>query len=78
MITDRRNPAAANLASRVISIPARIAELYTPIPYIIPAQLFAAALALEKNLDPDRPRRFEQDHAESVRSTHNRSAFHRG
>lgn len=56
VITDRRNSEAANLASRVISIPARIAELYTPIPYIVPAQLFAAALAAEKNLDPDRPR----------------------
>ncbi|MGD1069051.1 MAG: SIS domain-containing protein [Bryobacteraceae bacterium] len=56
VITDRRNPPAANLAPRVISVPARIAELYTPIPYIIPAQLFAAALAVEKNLDPDRPR----------------------
>ncbi|MDP9055528.1 MAG: SIS domain-containing protein [Acidobacteriota bacterium] len=56
VITDRRNPAAANPGSRVISIPARIPELYSPIPYIIPAQLFAAALALEKNLDPDRPR----------------------
>jgi len=56
VITDRRNPAAANLASRVISIPARIPELYTPIPYIVPAQLFAAALAAEKNLDADRPR----------------------
>lgn len=55
VITDRRNPAAANLASRVISIPARIPELYTPIPYTIPAQLFSAALAMEKNLDPDRP-----------------------
>lgn len=56
VITDRRNLAAANLASRVISIPARIPELYSPIPYIVPAQLFAAALALEKNLNPDRPR----------------------
>ncbi|HVW84805.1 MAG TPA: SIS domain-containing protein, partial [Bryobacteraceae bacterium] len=56
VITDRRNPAAANLAPRVISVPSRVAELYTPIPYIIPAQLFAAALAAEKNLDPDRPR----------------------
>ena len=56
VITDRRNLAAANLASRVISIPARIAELYSPIPYIVPAQLFACALAVEKNLDPDRPR----------------------
>jgi glucosamine--fructose-6-phosphate aminotransferase (isomerizing) len=61
VITDRRNLAAAsfanaNRASRVISIPARIAELYSPIPYIVPAQLFACALAVEKNLDPDRPR----------------------
>ena len=56
VVTDRRNLTAANLASRVISIPARIPELYSPIPYIIPAQLFAAALATEKNLDPDRPR----------------------
>ncbi len=55
-ITDRRNQEAPNTAARVISIPARIPELYTPIPYIIPAQLFAAALAAEKNLDPDRPR----------------------
>lgn len=56
VVTDRRNPAAANLASRVISIPARIAELYSAIPYIVPAQLFAAALAREKGVDPDRPR----------------------
>lgn len=56
VITDRSNAAAAHRAQRVICIPARIRELYTPIPYIIPAQLFAAALAAEKNLNPDRPR----------------------
>ena len=56
VITDRRNAAAGNLASRIIPVPARIPELYTPIPYIIPAQLFAASLAAEKNLNPDRPR----------------------
>ncbi|HWF11307.1 MAG TPA: SIS domain-containing protein [Bryobacteraceae bacterium] len=56
VITDRRNLTAANYASRVISIPARIPEAFSPIPYIIPAQLFAAALAAEKGLDPDRPR----------------------
>ncbi len=56
VITDRANRPAARLAPRAMLIPARIAELYTPIPYIIPAQLFAAALAAEKNLDPDRPR----------------------
>lgn len=33
-----------------------IAELWTPIPYIIPAQLFAALLAEAKGLNPDQPR----------------------
>jgi glucosamine--fructose-6-phosphate aminotransferase (isomerizing) len=56
VITDQSNPRAAALAPRAMKIPARIPELYTPIPYIIPAQLFAAALAREKNLDPDKPR----------------------
>ena len=31
-------------------------DLYTPIPYIIPAQLFACSLAEVKRLDPDQPR----------------------
>jgi glucosamine--fructose-6-phosphate aminotransferase (isomerizing) len=56
VITDKSNTATSKLGPRVITIPAPIAELYTPIPYIVPAQLFAAALATEKNLDPDRPR----------------------
>ncbi|MDE3195441.1 MAG: SIS domain-containing protein [Acidobacteriota bacterium] len=55
-VTDKSNPEAGNLAPRVITIPARIPEIFTPIPYIVPAQLFSAALAREKNLDPDRPR----------------------
>ena len=60
VITDQRNPGLAKLAARAITIPASIDELYTPIPYIIPAQLFAAALATEKHLDPDRPRTLEK------------------
>ncbi|MGH9522190.1 MAG: SIS domain-containing protein [Terriglobales bacterium] len=32
------------------------ADLFTPIPYIVPAQLFAAHLATVKSLDPDKPR----------------------
>jgi glucosamine--fructose-6-phosphate aminotransferase (isomerizing) len=50
-------------SSRAICIPAKLSfkgplpeEVYTPIPYIIPAQLLAAALAEHKGLDPDRPR----------------------
>ncbi len=56
IITDRSNREAARFASTVIRVKASLDELYTPIPYIIPAQLFAAALAGAKNLDADQPR----------------------
>lgn len=63
VITDRANPEALGSGERVICIPAKLAhksslpeDIYTPIPYIIPAQLFAACLAEVKGLDPDRPR----------------------
>ncbi|HUA82967.1 MAG TPA: SIS domain-containing protein [Bryobacteraceae bacterium] len=55
-----REAAARKLA---VVLPVKLArhraiaeELYTPIPYIVPAQLFAALLAERKGLDPDRPR----------------------
>jgi glucosamine--fructose-6-phosphate aminotransferase (isomerizing) len=66
LITDRSNKAAASgytAENRPLVISAQFAhkgslpeDLYTPIPYIIPAQLFAASLAEVKRLDPDRPR----------------------
>lgn len=56
LITDAANPEALAKASRVIRLPRRLTELLTPIPYIIPAQLFAACLAYQKGLNPDRPR----------------------
>ncbi len=56
VITDRRNPEACDLGARLICLPSRIAEIFTPIPYIVPAQLFAASLAAQKGLDPDKPR----------------------
>ena len=37
-------------------LPTGLTDLYTPIPYIVPAQLFAAHLAEARGLDPDRPR----------------------
>lgn len=43
-------------ATRSLRIPDRISEMLSPIPYIIPAQLFAALLAKAKGLSPDRPR----------------------
>ena len=48
--------AALDLATRALRVPRRIGELLSPIPYIIPAQLFAALLAEAKGLSPDRPR----------------------
>ncbi len=56
VITDELNADAAGRATCEVLIPARIPELFTPIPYIIPAQLFAARLAAEKGFDPDQPR----------------------
>jgi glucosamine--fructose-6-phosphate aminotransferase (isomerizing) len=67
LITDRSNADATkdpgSATSQSLVIPAEITgknalpdDLFTPIPYIIPAQLFAASLAEVKRLDPDRPR----------------------
>lgn len=62
LIADEANR-EARAAARAVTIPVKLAqrgsspeELYTPIPYIVPAQLFAACLAEVKELDPDRPR----------------------
>lgn len=65
VLTDKSNAEAPKTALR---IPARLAlkpakgaaalpeDLLTPIPYIIPAQIFAASLSAVKGLDPDQPR----------------------
>jgi glutamine---fructose-6-phosphate transaminase (isomerizing) len=62
VITDRSNPEAAK-KSRALCVPADLShsgplpvDVYTPIPYIVPAQLFAARLAEHKGLNPDQPR----------------------
>ncbi len=55
-ITDRKNPDACALTTRLICLPEKLPELYTPIPYIVPAQLFSAVLAAQKGRDPDKPR----------------------
>ena len=63
VITDESNRESVDLARRGICLPIDLrhdgplpAELFTPIPYIVPAQLFAARLAEQKGLDPDQPR----------------------
>jgi glutamine---fructose-6-phosphate transaminase (isomerizing) len=55
-ITDARNREVAGCATRTIRLPRRMPALLAPIPYAVPAQIFAAALAAHKGLDPDRPR----------------------
>jgi len=55
-IADSGNRQVAACATRVIRLPRRLKEALTPVPYIVPAQLFAAYLAEQKGLDPDRPR----------------------
>ncbi|MBK9166439.1 MAG: SIS domain-containing protein [Bryobacterales bacterium] len=60
VIADAANKSIAARATRQIVLPARLAELYTPIPYIIPAQLFAACLATVKGLNPDQPRTLQK------------------
>jgi len=56
LITDQSNPEAAALSKHTVELPMALDEIFTPIPYIIPAQLFAARLAMEKGLNPDQPR----------------------
>jgi glutamine---fructose-6-phosphate transaminase (isomerizing) len=55
-ITDSGNREVQQRATRVIRLPRRVKETLTPIPYIVPAQIFAACLAVHKGLDPDKPR----------------------
>ncbi|MEP7148499.1 MAG: SIS domain-containing protein [Acidobacteriota bacterium] len=46
----------ARLSTHSIKLPAEIDEFLSPIPFIVPAQLFAAHLSEAKGLDPDEPR----------------------
>lgn len=46
----------AGLSSRSIRMSPELDEFLSPIPFIVPAQLFAAYLAEAKGLDPDAPR----------------------
>jgi glucosamine--fructose-6-phosphate aminotransferase (isomerizing) len=44
------------LADDFIEVPKEIPEVLSPIPYVVPLQLFAYYMALERRCDPDRPR----------------------
>jgi glutamine---fructose-6-phosphate transaminase (isomerizing) len=49
-------PQILRFATRALRVPDRIDDLYSPIPYIVPGQMFAALLAETKGLSPDTPR----------------------
>ena len=49
-------PEIAALSSRSLLMPPEIDEFLSPIPFIIPAQLFAALLSEAKGINPDAPR----------------------
>lgn len=55
-VTDGGNKEVGARATKIIRLPRRLPEVLTPIPYIVPAQLFAACLAAQKGLNPDAPR----------------------
>ena len=44
------------LSDDIIEMPKGIPEVLSPIPYVVPLQLFAYYLAVQKGLDPDKPR----------------------
>jgi len=56
LITDPANREALAFGESAVALPMPLPEIFTPIPYIIPAQIFAACLAAHKGLDPDQPR----------------------
>lgn len=55
-LTITNDPEIANRSSRSIMMPDDIDEFLSPIPFIVPGQLFAAYLSEAKGLDPDAPR----------------------
>jgi len=50
------DPDIAKLSPNSLVLPSEIDEFLSPIPFIVPAQLFAALLSEAKGLDPDAPR----------------------
>jgi|SRR6185369_6446153 len=50
------DPDVAKMSPKSLVLSSEIEEFLTPIPFIIPAQLFAAHLSEAKGLDPDAPR----------------------
>ena len=55
-IVDENDAEIKSMADDYVDIPTGIPEMLSPIPYIIPLQLFAYYMAVEKGCNPDMPR----------------------
>lgn len=55
-LTITNDPKIAKISSRSLDMPEQIDEFLSPIPFIVPAQLFAAMLSEAKGINPDAPR----------------------
>jgi len=55
-IIDEDDEEVKELADEYIEIPGNVPGILSPIPYVVPLQLFAYYMAVEKGLDPDKPR----------------------
>ena len=55
-IIEEEDDAIKKISDDYIEIPKGIPEILSPIPFVVPLQLFAYYMALEKGLNPDTPR----------------------
>jgi glucosamine--fructose-6-phosphate aminotransferase (isomerizing) len=55
-ICEENDEEITRIADDYIEIPKGIPEILSPIPYVVPLQLFAYYMAIERGCDPDMPR----------------------
>lgn len=55
-VLDEEDEEVKKLVDDYFEIPTNIPEILSPIPYVVPLQLFAYYMARTRNLDPDKPR----------------------
>jgi glucosamine--fructose-6-phosphate aminotransferase (isomerizing) len=69
VLTDRPHPGMADLATKVISMPGGLDEIFTPLVYSVPFQVFGYHLALTRGWDPSRRRYFNDISPTIIRYT---------
>jgi glucosamine--fructose-6-phosphate aminotransferase (isomerizing) len=56
VIIERGDEKIKKMANDYIEIETELPEVLSPIPFVVPLQLFAYYMALEQGCDPDKPR----------------------